>query len=99
MPKVTTTRLTVADIEAGYDNDGWEGYGYLGERERAYRAAKTRGAADMADAAVLLHANANGWSAERLFEWLNSKAGRWFMETAVHFGMERALREAEWDVR
>jgi hypothetical protein len=32
MTTKTATTLTVADIEAGYEHDGWLGFGYLGER-------------------------------------------------------------------
>ena len=99
-PKFTTVKLSVFDIEDYYDYQhgagdcaDWNGYGYLSERERAYRIAKTRGAMEAADAYVLMVANRDGWDVHKLHRWLNSKAGRWFAETVWNFGLERAIRE------
>lgn len=68
-----TTTLTAQDIEAGYDDARWCGWGYLQGRhyEDAAEVAK-------ADQYVLGMAARQGWDAEDLFHWANSKDGRWF---------------------
>ncbi len=69
--------LTTADILAGYTNDEWEGFGYLGERRN--QLAEGDGlAVDKADAFALAAANKAGLDAAAFFEWMNSKNGRWF---------------------
>lgn len=78
----TETELTVADIEAGYSNPAWGGFGYLGERERAMRTAEGRELAAAADAWVLFVAGSEGWTAGELFAWLDSKPGRWYGDAA-----------------
>jgi hypothetical protein len=77
--KTTRTDLTVDDIEAGYANDAWLGFGYLGERQRA--GSSPAGIA-AADAYLLSIANAQGWTPDELFAWLNSKNGRHFGDDA-----------------
>lgn len=80
-----TTTLTQADLEAGYDNEAWDGYGYLGSRETYLQGEARhdieRQTADLrvriADKMVLAEANHRGMSRTRFFEWLNSKNGRW----------------------
>ncbi len=67
--------LTTADILAGYTNDEWEGFGYLGERRN--QAAEGRSTVE-ADEMVLADANKAGMTAEALFEWANSRSGRYF---------------------
>jgi hypothetical protein len=71
-----TATLTTKDIEAGYEDERWLGWGYLGERDR------TDGPTDRADAIVLRFAAERGWDAEDLFHWANSKDGRWFGDWA-----------------
>lgn len=83
----TTTALTVADITAGYEHADYNGWGYLGARASyGYEYADSMGdelaAIDHADAIILANAEANGWDAETLFHWLNSKKGRWFGDLA-----------------
>lgn len=69
------SKITEADIVAGYNHPDWNGHGYLGERRNAGAGAQLIAAAD----ARLLHeANAAGWSQEQFFTWLNSKYGRWY---------------------
>jgi hypothetical protein len=65
--------LTTADIILGYQNDEWEGFGYLGERRHQDEAAVVE-----ADRVALAAANKAGLDAEQFFYWLNSKNGRWF---------------------
>lgn len=69
------TPLTQADIEAGYENEEWLGWGYLGGRESLSESERADG-----DAQVLAYANAHGWTAARLFTWLNSRPGRHFAD-------------------
>ena len=76
------TNLTVKDIEAGYANDAWLGFGYLGERRNAIAAVQSgeweSANVTAADELALRIANEKHWTASRLFTWLNSKDGRWF---------------------
>lgn len=67
--------LTTANIEAGYRNEEWEGFGYLGERRNQVAEGRS---VEEADAKVLADANALGLTEGQLFEWMNSKLGRWF---------------------
>jgi hypothetical protein len=67
--------LTTADITAGYRNDNWEGFGYLGERRNQLAEGRS---VDAADAMVLAAANKAGMDEVLFFQWLNSKNGRWF---------------------
>jgi len=70
-----STPLTVALIEAGYNDDRYLGWGYLNERRNADPALVA-----VADALVIRLANQERWTAEILFHWLNSKNGRWFAD-------------------
>lgn len=67
--------LTTADLDLMERNDEWAGFGYLGERRNARLNGKS--IVD-ADAKVLEAANAQGLTADALFEWANSKTGRWY---------------------
>lgn len=67
--------LTVADLEALELDERWLGWGYLGGRSHLEPADRAR-----ADAVVLAYANEHGWDVERLFQWVNSKPGRWFAD-------------------
>ena len=83
----TTTALTVADITAAEDRADYNGWGYLGERTRyAAEYADSMGAEleaiDHADQIVLAFAAENGWDAETLFHWVNSRPGRHFGDLA-----------------
>lgn len=81
--KKATKPLTIDDIEAGYDNPEWGGYGYLSEREHAGRTRAGAAQMALADAAILEEANSRGWTPAQFFYWLNSKDGRWFGEEAL----------------
>lgn len=75
-------------------NDEWAGWGYLGERAHALEAGESALVAQ-ADAAVVAIFAEAGLGEDAMFEWANSKAGRWFGDTAFGgFGVERAVREA-----
>jgi hypothetical protein len=87
MTTKTATTLTVADIEAGYEHDGWLGFGYLGERRFAIAAVRS-GEREFvnvtaADELVLRIANEQGWTPEQLFDWANSKLGRWYGDVTL----------------
>src|SRR5262252_10888489 len=84
------TTLTTADIEAGFDNENWLGWGYLGERSRA----TTRWEVGNADQIVLRFAHALGWTADDLFAWANSKDGRYLGDWA--FGGFDLANEPAW---
>lgn len=66
--------LTTADIERMHDHENWHGFGYLGERSYQDDAEKVAAA----DAKALDAANRLGLTYEQLFDWANSKVGRWF---------------------
>lgn len=66
--------LTTADIERMYDHEDWAGHGYLFERSYQDDAEKVAAA----DAWALAAANEAGMTFEQMFEWANSKPGRWF---------------------
>jgi hypothetical protein len=75
--------LTARDIATAYDRTDWLGFGYLRERQTAI----DDGRADrvtLADQAALDVANRRRWSSDRLFDWLNSKNGRWYGERAIY---------------
>jgi hypothetical protein len=85
---VTTTPqthrpLTVNDIHAGYSNPEWCGFGYLSTRNHALSSIDPECPAQpervaQADARVIAEANQRSWTADDLFEWLNSRNGRYF---------------------
>lgn len=76
-----TSKLTVKDIEAGYENDEWAGWGYLGERD-AMLDRRGKSLIPKMDRLVLKIANAAGWTKDNLFHWTNSKYGRHFVDQA-----------------
>jgi len=76
-----STPLTRDDIQLAYGNGEWKGYGYLGERSRA---AVTISHLEAVDNAALAVANAKRWTAAQLFDWLDSKLGRWYAESALY---------------
>jgi hypothetical protein len=75
--------LTAQDLEAGYVNDEWLGYGYLGGRRSFYGEPGSSEAIALADQAVLAAANAKGWTPQELFTWANSKLGRWYADETL----------------
>lgn len=85
--------LTLDDLEAGYSNENWGGFGYLGARRDAYATAAGRAVFVPLDIAIVVKANAAHWSAERLFDWTNSIPGRWIGEEASRGnGLAAALK-------
>jgi hypothetical protein len=80
-------RLTRDDLEDGYQNEEWGGYGYLGERTSLTPAQRRK-----ADAAILAVANREGWSKAKLFKFTNSRASRHYADS-VSFGENQAKLE------
>ena len=80
-------QLTVQDIEDGYANDEWLGFGYLGGRRGAIQAVLSgeweTANVTAADTLALKIANRKHWSPERFFAWLNSKFGRWYADVTL----------------
>jgi hypothetical protein len=85
--KNTDSALTIKDIEAGYENESWLGFGYLGDRRNAAEAVRSGeweyANITLADDAALKEANRKHWSAARFFDWLNSKNGRWYADATI----------------
>jgi hypothetical protein len=84
-------KLTADVFDRMTFDDRWSGYGYIGERDRVDDAA-----AAAADQRIIEIVNNKGWDYERLFEWANSKRGRWFADAA--FGcddLDRAVQYGE----
>ena len=83
------THFTPADLDRFEASISWSGFGYLGSRQ-AHRAAIADGeipADDLlarADQMLLDHANRHGLKELALFDWCNSKTGRWYGD--VWFG-------------
>ena len=75
--KKATMELTLTDIERGYEDDRWLGYGYLNGRSRIAHHNY------FGDAIILNHANLKGWSYENLFRWMNSTFGRHFADSFI----------------
>lgn len=67
--------LTKQTIDKMTLRDDWGGWGYLGERERSKQNAEM---VNRADTMLLNHAVMRGLTEEELFQWANSKDGRWY---------------------
>jgi hypothetical protein len=93
-----THTLDTVDILAGYGNDDWLGFGYLGERRNAQDttdpecAPVTDDRLAAADAAILSEANRRRWTPSQLFQWLNSRDGRHYGDAA--FGTDAPINAA-----
>jgi len=106
-----STKLSATPETASQCFDGlqrperWGGYGYLGSRWTSLQdeVGRTKGPQTAegeivarVDAAVVGFAAAEGWSDEELFQWADSKDGRWFADQTLSpnpDGLGRALRE------
>ncbi len=78
-------------------DDRWLGFGYLGERRNELESTDEEALArpDLVaavDALVLAYATEQGWTADDLFTWANSKLGRWFADSM--FGTTGSTLEA-----
>jgi hypothetical protein len=72
----STETLTITDLDRMANDDRWLGFGYLGERGHA--ANESPETAALVDAHVIEIANGLGMSYDDLFQWANSKDGRWY---------------------
>lgn len=85
------TSTATATFDAMTNDDRWLGFGYLAGRSYS-------DATDVAQADSLMadHAAANGWTADDLFTWANSKAGRHFGDVMLFsYGTTAAARFAD----
>jgi hypothetical protein len=79
-------KLTVMDINAGYRNKKWGGFGYLGGRQHYCGVRPLMEA--YGDKVLLDYANEHKWTKELLFEFCNSTYGRHY-----HDVVESGTRE------
>ena len=107
---MTKTQQAAAEkIQALASRDDYLGYGYPAEREvflseddpeclLEVSEADRRKMVAAADARIVAEAAAASWTDQQLFEWLNSKLGRWFADIAFHSGGSAAdaLERAVW---
>lgn len=80
------------------DDDRWLGYGYLGARRNALDNSDPNAIADPAlvveaDDLALEAANKQGMSYDALFEWANSKVGRWYGDTIFGRGSRERIHQ------
>lgn len=69
--------LTTANLDQMTTREDWLGFGYLGERNNQVDP-QSANLVNAADAMLLDHANSLGLTEEELFDWANSKNGRWY---------------------
>lgn len=87
----TTPAHTIADLNAMTERDEWLGRGYLGERrnilghvERGIARADLAVLVAEADMRAVEDATQNDLTLDQLFDWANSKYGRWYGECMFH---------------
>lgn len=83
--------LATQDIEAGYENEEWLGFGYLGSRRYLNDADRIA-----ADRHILREANRLGWTADEFFAWMNSKYGRWMCDGYAGTTRNPAAKTDRW---
>ena len=66
---------TTADFDKMATKDEWLGFGYLGERKNQREMGRDT---TEADEKAIAEANRLGLTDEELFDWANSKNGRWY---------------------
>lgn len=81
-------------------NDEWLGFGYIGGRINALDGSDPESPSipetvAQVDALVLAQAATLGWTDAQLFEWANSRLGRWFAD-AMFGGGEMADSWTRW---
>lgn len=86
-PEYAIGALTAADLDHMETDERWLGWGYLGERARAFENGRD---IEEADTRALAAANAEGLDYEALFEWANSKYGRWYGDCMFGAGGQHA---------
>lgn len=70
-----TTTPAPTRFDEMIDAEGWNGYGYIGERRYLTDADRA-----VADRLVIEYATANGWTDADLFKWANSRVGRHYAD-------------------
>lgn len=94
----TTTTPQANPFDTFAQRDDFLGFGYIGGRRNAIEATETGEwpisvleDVAAADALIIATAEKAGWSEARLFDWANSKDGRWFADCAFGgWGIEKA---------
>jgi hypothetical protein len=76
MSTKTRTELTVQDLHDALERPDHFGWGY------ASSSVSDR-CRDRIDRYVVKRANAQGWTPEQLFDWSNSKHGRWLWDSIL----------------
>jgi hypothetical protein len=71
--------LTTADFDNMHQADEYLGFGYIGGRRNHLAEGRTSEVAQ-ADAKAIVAANKARLSYRELFEWANSKNGRWYAD-------------------
>lgn len=79
---------TYTDFDAMSENPEWLGFGYIGTRRHLSETDRAAG-----DALVIAFATDEGWSDAALFEWANSKSGRYFADAIADGDYDRGWRE------
>lgn len=79
-------------------DDRWLGHGYLGARRNARATSDLDAIVDPAliveaDDIAIEAANNQGMSYDTLFEWANSKVGRWFGDTIFGGGSREQIHQ------
>jgi hypothetical protein len=69
-------------------NEAWEGFGYLGGRNIALTSTDPEAPALPAVVAVvddylITETTVRGWTEQELFDWANSRLGRWFADATL----------------
>lgn len=67
--------LTTETLNKMMQNDDWAGFGYVGERRNHLDNTEL---VARADGMLLDHAESRQMTEEQLFQWANSKHGRWY---------------------
>ena len=73
--------LTINHLDSMVHHPDWQGFGYLAERQR-YKSENPQ-FCEILDRVVLQRANELGLTESELFEWANSKRGRWYVSSMV----------------
>lgn len=94
---MSTTALTRKDIDIMTQDERWLGYGYLQGREIMLTSTDSEAPADPQRVAnverqILAVVNKRGWDYEQMFEWANSKNGRWFADSV--YGCDESVEYA-----
>lgn len=87
------TKLTVEDLHATLEDERHLGWGYATTEELNDRERRNL------DVVVIEIANEQGWTKDQLFEWSNSKYGRWLSDLVYGRGWTQKQMRTELDFR